>query len=81
MQTDERTVDDIFKAEGFRVIPAKTNTITARLAAPTKAACVSQCDPRGHQGRPNFQEMFSVPATGHQSPEPVVSGGFSGISK
>jgi hypothetical protein len=32
-QTDERTVADIFKAEGFRVIPAKTNTITARLAA------------------------------------------------
>jgi hypothetical protein len=32
-QTDERTVADIYKAEGFRVIPAKTNTITARLAA------------------------------------------------
>lgn len=32
-QTDERTVADIFKAEGFRVIAARTNTITARLAA------------------------------------------------
>lgn len=32
-QTDERTVADIFKAEGFRVIPARTNTIAARLAA------------------------------------------------
>ena len=32
-QTDERTVADIFKAEGFRVIAAKTNTITARIAA------------------------------------------------
>lgn len=32
-QTDERTVADIFKAEGFLVKPAKTNTITARLAA------------------------------------------------
>ena len=32
-QTDERTVADIFKAEGFIVKPAKTNTITARLAA------------------------------------------------
>lgn len=32
-QTDERTVADIFKAEGFVVKPAKTNTITARLAA------------------------------------------------
>jgi hypothetical protein len=32
-QTDERTVADIFKSEGFKVIPAKTNTITARLAA------------------------------------------------
>lgn len=32
-QTDERTVADIFKAEGFKVVAAKTNTITARLAA------------------------------------------------
>ncbi len=32
-QTDERTVADIFKAEGFNVKPAKTNTVTARLAA------------------------------------------------
>lgn len=32
-QTDERTVADIFRAEGFRVVPAKTNTLTARLAA------------------------------------------------
>lgn len=32
-QTDERTVADIFKAEGFRVVPARTNTIVARLAA------------------------------------------------
>jgi len=32
-QTDERTVADIFKNEGFLVKPAITNTITARLAA------------------------------------------------
>ena len=32
-QTDERTVADIFKAEGFRVVPARTNTVVARLAA------------------------------------------------
>lgn len=32
-QTDERTVADIFKNEGFMVKPALTNTITARLAA------------------------------------------------
>lgn len=32
-QTDEKTVADIFKAEGFVVKPARTNTITARLAA------------------------------------------------
>jgi hypothetical protein len=32
-QTDEKTVADIFKAEGFLVKPARTNTITARLAA------------------------------------------------
>jgi len=32
-QTDERTVADMFKAEGFSVKPARTNTITARIAA------------------------------------------------
>jgi len=32
-QTDERTVADIFKAEGFKVIGARTNVIAARLAA------------------------------------------------
>ena len=32
-QTDERSVADIFKAEGFTVKPAKTNSIAARLAA------------------------------------------------
>ena len=32
-QTDERTVADIFKAEGFTVKAAKTNTISARLGA------------------------------------------------
>lgn len=32
-QTDERTVADIFKTAGFSVKPARTNTITARLAA------------------------------------------------
>lgn len=33
VQTDERTVADIYKAEGFKVIPAKTNAIAARLNA------------------------------------------------
>ena len=32
-QTDERSVADIFKAEGFTVKAAKTNAISARLAA------------------------------------------------
>ena len=32
-QTDERTVADIYKAEGFRVIPARTNSIAARIAS------------------------------------------------
>lgn len=32
-QTDERTVADIFKSEGFMVRPAKTNSIAARIAA------------------------------------------------
>jgi hypothetical protein len=30
-QTDERSAVDIIKAEGFRVIPAKTNSISARI--------------------------------------------------
>jgi hypothetical protein len=33
VQTDERTVADIYKAEGFVVRPAKTNSIQARIAA------------------------------------------------
>jgi hypothetical protein len=33
VQTDERTVFDILRAEGFKVIPAKTNFISARLTA------------------------------------------------
>lgn len=36
VQTDERTVSDIYKAEGFRVIPARTNSIAARIAAVEK---------------------------------------------
>jgi len=32
-QTDERSAIDIIKAEGFRVISAKTNNPTARLGA------------------------------------------------
>jgi hypothetical protein len=32
-QTDERSAVDIIKAEGFRVMPARTNNITARIAA------------------------------------------------
>lgn len=35
-QTDERTVADIFQAEGFSVRPAATNSITARIAAVEK---------------------------------------------
>lgn len=33
VQTDERSVADIYRAEGFQVRPAKTNAVTARLAA------------------------------------------------
>jgi hypothetical protein len=33
VQTDERTVADIYRAEGFKVTPAKTNAIAARLNA------------------------------------------------
>jgi hypothetical protein len=32
-QTDERSAVDILKAEGFKVIPAKTNSISARISA------------------------------------------------
>lgn len=36
VQTDERTVADIYKAEGFSVKPARSNAIAARLAAVDK---------------------------------------------
>jgi len=32
-QTDERSVFDVLKAEGFTAVPAKTNSVTARIAA------------------------------------------------
>jgi hypothetical protein len=32
-QTDERSAVDIIKAEGFRVMPARTNNVSARLSA------------------------------------------------
>jgi hypothetical protein len=35
-QTDERSVADIFRSEGFTVKPAKTNSIAARIAAGEK---------------------------------------------
>ena len=36
VQTDERTVADIYRAEGFTIKPAKTNSIAARIAAVEK---------------------------------------------
>jgi hypothetical protein len=33
VQTDERTVADIYRSEGFLLKPAKTNAVTARIAA------------------------------------------------
>ncbi len=36
VQTDERTVADIYKAEGFTIKPARTNSIAARIAAVEK---------------------------------------------
>jgi len=36
VQTDERTVADIYKNEGFMVKPAKTNSVAARIAAVDK---------------------------------------------
>jgi hypothetical protein len=35
-QTDERTVADIYKADGFTVKPARTNSVAARIAAVEK---------------------------------------------
>lgn len=36
VQTDERTVADIYRAEGFMLKPAKTNAVAARIAAVEK---------------------------------------------
>jgi hypothetical protein len=32
-QTDERSVFDVFKSEGFRILPARSNALTARFSA------------------------------------------------
>lgn len=47
-QTDERTVMDMFKAEGFAVRPARTNAVPARIAA------VDQYLTRVVEGKPSF---------------------------
>lgn len=48
VQTDERTVMDMFKAEGFAIRPARTNSIAARIAA------VDQFLTRTVDGKPSF---------------------------
>jgi phage terminase large subunit len=32
-QSDERSVFDVFRAEGFRILPAKTNALAGRISA------------------------------------------------
>lgn len=49
VQTDEKTCFDILRAEGFRIIPARTNSLVARIGA------VEGFLGRLTNGRPTFQ--------------------------
>ena len=65
-QTDEKSVFDILKAEGFTVIPAKTNSIQARLAA-VEALLSGQVDtgPR-HLIDPSCKKLITALRSGYR---------------
>ena len=81
VQTDERTVADIYKAEGFIVRPARTNTITARLAAvdqyltrtidgaPGMVINKVGCDPLIHALRGKYRYKVSTKGEVDETPE------------
>lgn len=65
-QTDERSCFDILKAEGFRVIPAKTNSITARISAVERQLARQVEGGPGHLIDPGCTELIRALRGGYR---------------
>lgn len=65
-QTDERSVFDVIKAHGFKVIPARTNSIAARIAA-VEALLAGQVDGGArHLIDPSCKQLIKALAGGYR---------------
>ena len=65
-QTDERSCFDILKAEGFRVLPARTNSIVARIAAVEKFLSRQVDGGAGHLIDPGCVELIRAMRGGYR---------------
>jgi len=65
-QTDERSCFDILKAEGFRVLPARTNSIVARIAAVEKFLSRQVEGGPGHLIDPSCTELIRAMRGGYR---------------
>ena len=65
-QTDERSCFDILKAEGFRVTPARTNSIVARIASVEKQLARQVEGGPGHLIDPGCHELIRAMRGGYR---------------
>lgn len=65
-QTDERSCFDILKSEGFRVLPAKTNSIVARVSAVEKFLSRQVDGGAGHLIDPSAKELIQAMRGGYR---------------
>jgi hypothetical protein len=65
-QTDERSVFDILRKEGFKVIPAKTNSIVARVAAVDRFLMRSVDGEPGHLIDPSCKILINALRGGYR---------------
>jgi hypothetical protein len=65
-QTDERSVFDILKQEGFRVIPAKTNSIVSRVNAVDKFLTRTVDGKPGHLIDPSCTNLIAALRGGYR---------------
>jgi hypothetical protein len=65
-QTDERSVFDILKQEGFRVIPAKTNSVVARINAVDKMLTTMVDGKPRHLIDPSARELINALRGGYR---------------
>jgi len=65
-QTDERSCFDILKSEGFRVIPARTNAIQARISAVEKFLSRQVEGGPGHLIDPSAKDIINAMRGGYR---------------